>query len=96
MNNLANFVRITGSFPIDKFKKIAARVEFLANQPPLEVHEIYADKNPELRYKKILVDDIEGLSYHVMDMGRVRHVSNTVTLGSKIYSEKDVEKLMED
>jgi len=91
-----HLINLTGSFNIDELKKIVSRTEFLANQPPLETHEIYAGKDPKLRYKKILVAaDIEGLNYHVMDMGIVRNVPYTVTLGSKIYSKKDVEKLMQ-
>lgn len=88
-----HLINLTGNFSIDTLEKVVLGVKVLVNQPLLEVHEIYADKNPEFRYRTISVDNIYGLKYHVSDMGRVEDVPSIVSLASKIYSEEDVEKL---
>jgi len=89
-----NLIYLTGgSFRFETFKKIVPRVEFLINQPQLKVDNIFADRDPKFSYREIFISS--SLEYHVMDMGRVKDVPSIVTLGSRIYSEKDVEKLMQ-
>ncbi len=92
-----NSISLTGDFSIDKLKKVLSQLEVLASQPPLEVHEIFADKNPEFSYRKIFVSYTGPLGtqiqYHVMDMGRIRNAPDMVSLGDKIYLEEEVEKL---
>jgi len=93
-----SLVTLTGNFSIDKLKKVVSQVEVLENQPHLEIHAIYADGNPEFRYREIFVSKIgmgDELKYHVMDIGRVRNVPETISIGDGIYSEQDVEKLRE-
>jgi hypothetical protein len=87
---MRSIVKLIGTSSVEKLKKIVSQVEVLANQPQLEVHHIYKDKNPQLLYREILVDESK---YQVIDIGYMDGVPETVSLGSKIYSEEDVEKL---
>ena len=92
---MRNLVNLTGDFSIDELKKVISQVEVLANQPPLKIHKIYTDKNPQLNYREIFVSKttVDSKEYHVMDMGRVRDVPEVTSIGDRIYSEEEVEKL---
>jgi len=89
-----NLVRLTGSFSIDTLKRIVSQVEVLTNQPLLGVDKIFVDKDPQFKYRYISVDDISGLRYHVVDMGRVRDAPDEVPLASRFYSEEEVKKIL--
>jgi len=94
---MRSLVNLTGGFSIDKLKEVLSQAEFLAEQPQLKVDDVFADKNPQLGYREISVSWADSLrrevKYYVMDMGRVNDVSATISIGSKIYSEKEVEEL---
>jgi hypothetical protein len=87
-------VHLTGDFSVSQLKDIASKVEVLANQPPMEIHIVYADKNPQLAYREIFVSRELKIIYHVMDMGHIKNVPDGMSIGDKIYSGEEVEELM--
>jgi len=91
MYSLVSFV---GNFSFDRLEKIMPQLEVLSRQPPLEVHKIYAHRNPELLHRTILVSRTDGIQYHVVDKGRVSDVPIIIPLGDKFYTEYDVERLI--
>lgn len=91
MRSLVSFV---GDFSFDRLEKIMSQLGVLSRLPPLEVHEIYAHRNPEFSHRTILVSQADGLQYHVVDKGRVSDVPIAVPLGDKFYTEYDVERLI--
>ena len=88
-------VHLTGGLSFDKLEEIMPQLEFLANQPPLEVDKIFIDKNPQLYYREVFASRRinNKVEYHVMDMGHVKDVPEALSIGSRIYSEEEVEEL---
>ena len=91
---MRSLVNLTGGFSVDKLKEVVLQLEVLANQPQLKVDDTFADKNPQFCYRAIFVSRTgQEVKYHVMDMGRVKDVPSTISIGSKIYSEEEVKNI---
>lgn len=88
MNTLVTLV--INNISIDELSKIESNIRTLEKEPRYDIRPYFKDKNPEFKYRRIFVSTD---NYHVSDIGRIIEVAGTVTLGDRIYTQKEVEEL---
>ncbi|MBU2503908.1 MAG: hypothetical protein KJ879_02545, partial [Nanoarchaeota archaeon] len=87
---------ILGYVTPEQLVKISVRCNALRDQPPLEVSQMYIDKNPRVTRREICVRVRENFKeeYDVKDMGRADGHAEGQTLGQKVYYGMEVEELV--